>query len=108
MRWGWDFPDRPHVSLPYHRADQRPLLRRAGGCLSISWIFDDAAKGPTHMTMSRSTRASALGAYTSTHLTSDAVREIGGALNALLADSLALYLKTRNFHWHVSGPNFRE
>ncbi len=60
------------------------------------------------MTTSRSTRASALGAYTPTHLTSDAVREIGGALNVLLADSLALYHKAKNFHCHVSGPNFRE
>jgi len=33
--------------------------------------------------------------------------EIAGALNALLADVLALYLKTKNFHWHMSGPHFR-
>ena len=31
-----------------------------------------------------------------------------GALNGLLADSFALYLKTKNFHWHVSGPHFRD
>ncbi|MFT4048161.1 MAG: DNA starvation/stationary phase protection protein [Solimonas sp.] len=37
-----------------------------------------------------------------------AARDIGGALNALLADTFALYLKTKNFHWHVSGPNFRD
>lgn len=37
-----------------------------------------------------------------------AVRRISGALNRLLADSLALYLKTKNFHWHVSGPHFRD
>src|SRR3989442_3956933 len=38
----------------------------------------------------------------------DATRDISGALNALLADFFALYLKTKNFHWHVSGPHFRD
>ena len=37
-----------------------------------------------------------------------AMRDISGALNALLADFFALYLKTKNFHWHVSGPHFRD
>ena len=45
---------------------------------------------------------------TPTSLTSNAVRDIAGALNTLLADSFALYLKTKNFHWHVSGPHFRD
>ena len=34
--------------------------------------------------------------------------EIVGALNALLADVFALYLKTKNFHWHMCGPHFRD
>jgi starvation-inducible DNA-binding protein len=38
----------------------------------------------------------------------DAVKNITGALNALLADTFALYLKTKNFHWHMSGPHFRD
>jgi starvation-inducible DNA-binding protein len=37
-----------------------------------------------------------------------AVKDITGALNALLADTFTLYLKTKNFHWHVSGPHFRD
>jgi starvation-inducible DNA-binding protein len=37
-----------------------------------------------------------------------AVRDIAAALNLLLADLLALYVKTKNFHWHVSGPHFRD
>jgi len=41
-------------------------------------------------------------------LASNATRDIAGALNALLADVFALYLKTKNFHWHVSGPHFRD
>ena len=36
------------------------------------------------------------------------VKDITGALNALLADIFALYLKTKNFHWHMSGPHFRD
>ncbi|QMV17647.1 DNA starvation/stationary phase protection protein [Granulicella sp. 5B5] len=36
------------------------------------------------------------------------VKEITGALNALLADTFSLYLKTKNFHWHMSGPHFRD
>jgi starvation-inducible DNA-binding protein len=45
---------------------------------------------------------------TPTSLGAEARRDIGGALNALLADFFALYLKTKNFHWHVSGPHFRD
>jgi starvation-inducible DNA-binding protein len=45
---------------------------------------------------------------TPTDLSEDAVRELSTALNAILADSFALYLKTKNFHWHVSGPHFRD
>lgn len=37
-----------------------------------------------------------------------ATKDIASALNVLLADTLALYLKTKNFHWHVSGPHFRD
>jgi starvation-inducible DNA-binding protein len=37
-----------------------------------------------------------------------AVRDLSGALTLLLADVFALYLKTKNFHWHVSGPHFRD
>ncbi|HEX3407516.1 MAG TPA: DNA starvation/stationary phase protection protein [Caulobacteraceae bacterium] len=43
-----------------------------------------------------------------TDLSADATRDIGGALNSLLADVFALYLKTKNFHWHMSGPHFRD
>ena len=37
-----------------------------------------------------------------------AIKDIAAALNALLADTFVLYLKTKNFHWHVSGPHFRD
>ena len=45
---------------------------------------------------------------TPTDLTSNATRDISGALTTLLADVFALYIKTKNFHWHVSGPHFRD
>ena len=45
---------------------------------------------------------------TPTDLSADAIRDISGALNLLLADMFALYLKTKNFHWHMSGPHFRD
>jgi starvation-inducible DNA-binding protein len=43
-----------------------------------------------------------------TDLEPGAVREIAGALNVLLADVFSLYLKTKNFHWHMSGSHFRD
>src|SRR3954463_16237130 len=45
---------------------------------------------------------------TPTDLSRDATRDIAGALKLLLADVFALYLKTTIFHWHVSGPHFRD
>ena len=41
-------------------------------------------------------------------LGAEAVKDITGSLNALLADVFALYVKTKNFHWHASGPHFRD
>ena len=51
-------------------------------------------------------RAAALA--TPTTLDSKARQDVAGALNALLADFFALYIKTKNFHWHISGPHFRD
>ena len=45
---------------------------------------------------------------TPTDLDDKAVAEISKALNGILADAFALYLKTKNFHWHISGPHFRD
>ena len=45
---------------------------------------------------------------TPTDLTPSATKDITGAMNAILADVFALYLKTKNFHWHMSGPHFRD
>ena len=45
---------------------------------------------------------------TPTDLPNDSAAAVSKALNGLLADAFALYLKTKNFHWHVSGPHFRD
>ena len=45
---------------------------------------------------------------TPSDLGANAARDVGGALKLLLADVFALYLKTKNFHWHMSGPHFRD
>jgi starvation-inducible DNA-binding protein len=45
---------------------------------------------------------------TPSDLKAGAIRDISAALGGLLADTFALYLKTKNFHWHMSGPHFRD
>src|SRR5690349_17024580 len=46
--------------------------------------------------------------HTPTDLKPAATKEVSGAMNAILADVFALYLKTKNFHWHMTGPHFRD
>lgn len=53
-------------------------------------------------------KAAAARLQTQTDLSGNAIPEIAEALNGLVADSYALYTKTKNFHWHVSGPHFRD
>jgi starvation-inducible DNA-binding protein len=45
---------------------------------------------------------------TPSDLDSHAAKEVGGAMNRILADVFALYVKTKNFHWHITGPHFRD
>jgi len=54
------------------------------------------------------TRSKSAALDTPTDLSADAVREISAKLKEILATTFALYLKTKNFHWHVSGPHFRD
>ena len=59
--------------------------------------------------MAKDTKARKTAALsTPTDLGANATKELTGALNILLADVYALHLKTKNFHWHVSGPHFRD
>jgi starvation-inducible DNA-binding protein len=54
----------------------------------------------------RERRSAAL--TTPSDLDARAAKEVGGAMNRILADVFALYLKTKNFHWHMTGPHFRD
>lgn len=45
---------------------------------------------------------------TPTDIPNDSARAVAKALNGILADAFALYVKTKNFHWHISGPHFRD
>ncbi len=58
--------------------------------------------------MSKTAKKVAAELDTPTDLSQEAVDKISAALNPLVADSFALYLKTKNFHWHVSGRHFRD
>jgi starvation-inducible DNA-binding protein len=58
------------------------------------------------MPLARRSSVAALG--TPTDLTAEAANAVTAVLNPLVADAFALYLKTKNFHWHVSGPHFRD
>ena len=62
--------------------------------------------GSTKTAELRQRRAAPL--TTPTDLTRSATKDIAGAMNAILADVFALYLKTKNFHWHMSGSHFRD
>jgi len=59
------------------------------------------------MTEKPETNAQSKGLTALSDLSEGATREISGALNGLLADVFTLYLKTKNFHWHMCGPHFR-
>jgi len=69
-------------------------------------VFVRIPKEQTMSSNAKLRRAAALD--TRTDFKPNAVRDISGALNILLADMFALYLKTKNFHWQVSGPHFRD
>jgi starvation-inducible DNA-binding protein len=71
--------------------------------------FDDH-RGPIEgdPTMNKGSKLQDLPLETPTDLTSKATQDIAAALTTLLADAFALYLKTKNFHWHMSGRHFRD
>jgi starvation-inducible DNA-binding protein len=83
-------------------------LHGLGGCMSLSRHIPqgDAVNNKVRALDTRRKVSPALD--TPTDLSDDAVRELSAKLNEILADAFALYLKTKNFHWHVSGPHFRD
>src|SRR3569833_2570512 len=60
------------------------------------------------MTTAKASRNGTARLKTPTDLSSNATKDVSTALNGILADTFALYMKTKNFHWHVSGPHFRD
>jgi starvation-inducible DNA-binding protein len=85
---------------------ERRLARSALDHASI----DPAERGASLMTnVSRlSKKAGAAPLATPTDLDNSAVEEVSAALNAVVADAFVLYMKTKNFHWHMSGKHFRD
>src|SRR5262245_61600477 len=77
----------------------RPAKALAGG---------DGPEGVPTMNLDEARKRRMAPLNTPTDLSAKAVADISGALNKLAADMFALYLKTKNFHWHVSGPHFRD
>jgi starvation-inducible DNA-binding protein len=59
-------------------------------------------------TQEKLTKRRMAGLATPSSLGSNAIRDISGCLNSVLADVFVLYMKTKNFHWHLSGPHFRD
>ncbi len=66
------------------------------------------AKKMTASSKSKLTTARTARIATPTDLSAAATKDIAGGLNGVLADVFAIYLKTKNFHWHISGPHFRD
>jgi len=88
------------------RTFSRHLLDLTGLLSSFSTLYSRNSKSPTTQDKLETLRHAAL--KTASELGSGAAKNITGALNSLLADVFALYVKTKNFHWHVSGPHFRD
>ena len=98
---------------------EEPLVRRAQqNNRNKKSVFDRANRtsNSTNETMKKSNSRKTIELLqrsdapleTRTDLTPSATKDIAAAMNAILADVFALYVKTKNFHWHMSGPHFRD
>jgi starvation-inducible DNA-binding protein len=72
------------------------------------YVAKEQAMKKPKSTMERLERQQLSPLVTPTDLKAGATKDIAGAMNAILADVFALYMKTKNFHWHMSGPHFRD
>jgi starvation-inducible DNA-binding protein len=103
------------------RALTRPILKRRrrkrttlaappAAALEVSLTNKDPIVKPTVAKLKKQDlqRRQKAPLVTPTDLTAAATKDIVGAMNAILADAFSLYLKTKNFHWHMSGPHFRD
>ena len=76
--------------------------------MSVAITGKDASLSNMKTNNNHSKRTKEAPLITPTDLRPAATKDISGAMNAILADVFALYLKTKNFHWHMSGPHFRD
>jgi starvation-inducible DNA-binding protein len=88
-------------------------MQARAGCIGQSYPFDPTSNTSGDAVNNKvraldPSRKVAPSLDTPTDLSDAAVRELSAKLNEILADGFALYLKTKNFHWHVSGPHFRD
>jgi starvation-inducible DNA-binding protein len=98
------------LEKPAVRARQNTEIRQTKN------VFGRADKTSTQQTMKKSDSKKTIELLhrrdapleTRTDLTPSATKDIAAAMNAILADVFALYVKTKNFHWHMSGPHFRD
>src|SRR3954469_5011805 len=101
---------RQSTNLPSAITEKRPLTM----IKTISYSGAGTQRGKNIMRRNGSTKTAELQQRrnapltTPTDLTRSATKDISGAMNAILGDVFALYLKTKNFHWHMSGPHFRD
>src|SRR5262249_35731446 len=73
----------------------------------LSGVFPAPTRGP-HLMTTATSKSNTPRLQTPTDLGSNATKDLSAAINGVLADTFALYLKTKNFHWHMSGPHFRD
>jgi starvation-inducible DNA-binding protein len=83
----------------YARQARRPRSQ-------LEWRIHEKESRPQIITGTAARRKAPLA--TPTDLAAGATKDIAAAMNGILADVFALYLKTKNFHWHMSGPHFRD
>jgi len=95
---------KPAAAKPAAKAAAKPAAKPTAKPATKAVASKPAAKPAADKPAVR--RAPALA--TPSDLSKNATRDLSAALNRLLADVFALYLKTKNFHWHVSGPHFRD
>ena len=103
--------EKPYDIIPENRRQEESGIVLTGSDLSIGHLFALPDAVNNHMKTNQEgalLRKVEAPLITPTDLSPDATKEIAGAMNAILADVFALYLKTKNFHWHISGPHFRD
>ncbi|MCJ1885586.1 DNA starvation/stationary phase protection protein [Pseudomonas sp. LA21] len=96
------------ASAPKKPAAAKPAAAKPAAKAAAKPAAKPAAKTATRAAAAKPAARRAPALATPSDLSKNATRDLSAALNRLLADVFALYLKTKNFHWHVSGPHFRD